>query len=133
EPITVPRRSEISRREFTKIDGPDTIPFLEGNSLKPVVSVSCARQSSAYEDALEVALENKDPEIRVQALAVLLRCKAAHSAGEQWKTLQDRKKCDKGPLWSTLLEDMETHFDAKKLTEALKAPPPEEGFYSDSS
>jgi hypothetical protein len=133
EPITVPRRSEISPREFKQIDGPDTIPFLDGNSLKPVVQFSCARQSSAYEDALEVALENKDPEIRVQALAVLLRCKAAHSAAEQWKTLQDLKKVDKGPLWSTLLEEMETHFDARRLTEALKAPPPEEGFYSDSS
>lgn len=128
---TAPRRILGLRNEkveFKGIDGPGTGTFLDNPTLKPVVRFSCAAHPTPYEDALEKALLQGTPELKLQALAVLARVQAPHSAAEQWKALQTLKRLDKGPLWQTLLGEIEAKFDPKVIAEELKKEPPKERF-----
>lgn len=109
---------------FEGIDAVQARKFLDSDSCKPVVQFSCAIVSSPYEDALETALTNGTAENKLQALAILLHAQAPQSVDPQWKALQELKVLEKGPLWATLLKDMEAEFQSAQLEQTLSKPLP---------
>ena len=120
--VALPQFSGEKAVEFTGIEAIRTIPFIHWNLLKPVIQFSCARGMSDYEDSLERALANAPPEARILALSILMRVKAPHSVELQYKALQELKALQKGPLWTTLLSEMEKEFDPQTLEVILNTP-----------
>ncbi|MBI3830642.1 MAG: hypothetical protein HY291_14065 [Planctomycetes bacterium] len=132
---TMPRGRSLpdkTKVEFKGIDGPGTGRFLDCPSLKPVVQFSCSIHATPYEDALEKTLEKGTPELKLQALAILVRVQAPHSAAEQWKVLQELKRLEKGPLWKNLLGELEAKFDPKGIAEEIKKAPPKPLFKAEN-
>jgi len=107
-----------------------TREFLIGPRLAPGVQFSCARGVCHEEDVVKQALKNAAaPEIQLQALALLIKVRSPSSIKDQWATLQELKKLDKGPLWKTLLSELESAFNAGSIEAALKDwSPPLTGF-----
>jgi hypothetical protein len=72
-----------------------TASFLSSSlNVKVAVQFGCFRLATPYEDALVEALETGSPEIKLQALAILLRVSAPSSVPLQWKVLAELRNLD---------------------------------------
>jgi hypothetical protein len=117
-------QADFEAKDFKGVNGPELMEFFRSKLyLKPAVRFGCVVRPTGFEDGLEAALDKSDPEIRLQALSILLRIKAPHSVDLQFKALQELKSMNKGDLWHSLLTDMERSFEASSLEKSLKAPP----------
>jgi hypothetical protein len=112
---------------FTGIDL-QTRDFLRHPNLKPVVQFSCARVATPYEDALEEVLAGGTPEVRLQALAVLMRLRAPSSVALQWKVLNELRLLDDRPAWQPLLVEWASCFEPGPLMKKVREVPPQDRY-----
>jgi hypothetical protein len=113
---------------FDRVDGA-TRGFLEHPSLNSAVQFSCAVHRKPYESALEAALKEARPELRLQALVVLLRVKAPRSVDLQWKALRELDLNDERA--QALIAELKKEFDSEKLQAGLKKNPPADRYEDD--
>ncbi len=126
------RRSLEDNAPFQGID-PTTGRFLTFPELQPVVQFSDARTTTPYEDSLVEALENGSPELKLQALAILLRVRAPSSVPQQWKALSELRKVTDRPHWQPLIFEWVNCFDPTQVEQELSWQSPEGArFVSDS-
>ena len=88
--------------------------------LKPAVWFSCNRCISSDESALEKALTDGPPELKLQALAILMKVRAPGSVESQRKALGELSDRNDRPSWNDLLSEMDRCFSAASIHAALK-------------
>lgn len=108
----------------------DTADFLRGDRVMPAVQFTCVRYMDYYEDALVEALSKGSFDLKIKALAVLMRVRAPRSVPEQWAAIQALRndvRYQNHQLVKALCDDLDSAFSREKIAAALKEePPPEE-------
>ncbi|HYG74584.1 MAG TPA: hypothetical protein VEK08_06225 [Planctomycetota bacterium] len=116
-------RALRGRREVPAFEGYATWTrrFLLSPHLAPGVQFSCVRSAHPEESVVKEALKNAaSPEVRLQALTLLMKLRSPSTVSDQWAALQELKKLDKGTHWKTLLSELESAFSSRALETALK-------------
>jgi len=107
--------------EFVGLD-PETARLLEERRVAPAVQFSCGVPYCPDEQRITRALLEGSDEVRLQALAVLMRVPAPASVAEQWRTLCELRV--KQPEWGRVLAELESAFAPEAVLSTLRQDPP---------
>jgi hypothetical protein len=103
---------------FTGVDR-EALWFIQSPSLQPAVSFGCVVSPRPFEDALEKALQDADPVVRAQALALLLRVRSPSTVPAQRKVLTELGRLYPGRAWQPIRSRMESCFDPRDILRVL--------------
>ena len=115
---------------FVGING-STFTFLESPFLKPAVQFSCAVSPHPYEEVLESALGSQTPELKLQALVVLLRARAPASVHLQWQALNEIEGQGGNLVLRRFLQELKSCFDPQVLEREIQRNPPQDRYSDD--
>ncbi len=106
---------------------PRTGWFLDNPWLAPAVRFGCHRSigpGTAFESSLRTALTAARPEVRVQALVLLMRVRSPSTVPDQWRCLRKLMGTQRSALWQALFEDLARAFSTRALCKQIAEPPP---------
>ena len=99
-------------------------------AVSEVVQFGCTGTYAPYEASLEAALRKGTPELKLQALAILMRLRAPSSVPLQQKVLAELRELKTRPGWRPLLEELAHCFDPDRLMRIVTQDPPADRYSS---
>jgi hypothetical protein len=98
--------------------------FLVSPYVDDAVQFSCVSQPFVDEDWVTAGLDDKDPEVRLRALVVMVRARAPRTVDRQWAVLDELRTGPRAVEFAQVTTRVETAFAPAALDRTLAEPPP---------